>query len=240
MSEEASFAPADASRRIRVLVVDDHPLFRRGLVRVLEEQPDMVVVGEADTGRRAVELACSLGPDVVLMDIKMPDMGGVEACARICSDCPAKVIALTVSDQDEDLFGAIKAGARGYLLKSVAEAELLDAIRRVYAGEAVIAPPLAVRVLQELAARPAEPAREQAGLLSPREEEILRLAASGLTNKEIADRLHLSAHTVKTHLRRVLDKLHARNRAQAAALAARHGLIRRGGPAPSDPPSPSR
>lgn len=217
-----------AGRRIRVLVVDDHPLFRRGLVRVLEEQPDITVVGEAEGGRRAVELACTLTPDVVLMDIKMPDMDGVEACARIRALCPAQVIALTVSDQDEDLFGAIKAGARGYLLKNVAEAELLDGVRRVHSGEAVVSPALAARVLEELAARPAGPSREAEEALSPREEEILRLAASGLTNKEIAERLHLSAHTVKTHLRRVLDKLHAKNRAQAAALAVRRGLIRRG------------
>lgn len=212
---------------IRLLLADDHALFRRGVRRILDEQPDMQVVGEAENGLQAVELAESLRPDVVLLDVRMPELDGVAACREIQSRCPdARMLILTVSDEDEDLFGAIKAGARGYLLKNVGEQELLDAVRRVAAGEAVISPALAGRVLDELAGRTggAQPSPQA---LTGREQEILSLAATGLTNQEIAERLHLSVHTVKTHLRHVLDKLHARNRAEAAALAARRGLVRR-------------
>ncbi|WP_324715929.1 response regulator transcription factor [Carboxydochorda subterranea] len=215
---------------VRVLVADDHALFREGLRRILASYPDIEVVATAANGREAVEMAGRLRPDVVLMDVRMPEMGGVQATASIRTALPdSQVIVLTVSDQDEDLFGAIRAGARGYLLKNVGEEELVEAIRRVSQGEAMLSPSLAVRLLDEMAGR-RESGPEDAQGLTQRESEILALASQGLTNREIADRLHLSIHTVKTHVRHILDKLHVRNRAQAAALAS--------GGAP--PPRPDR
>lgn len=209
---------------IRVLVVDDHPLFREGLRRILAGRPDIEVVGVAEDGQQAVEQARAQQPDVVLMDVRMPGMDGVAATRALREAAPgARVVMLTVSERDEDLFGAIKAGARGYLLKSVQEEQLVEAIRQVYRGDAVLSPPLATRLLEELARQP--PASGDAGGLTEREREILRLASEGWTNREIAQHLHLSVHTVKTHIRHVLDKLHARNRAEAAVRAAQQGQL---------------
>ena len=237
---------ASAPLPIRVLVADDHALFRAGLRRILGEHRDVALVGEAADGHEAVQLTCTLRPDVVLLDLKMPGLDGIAACRAIQERCPAAILILTVSDQDEDLFSAIRAGARGYLLKQASETELLAAIRRVAAGEAVLSPALAGRLLQELAGHRnprgtgrddlsganAAPSRR----LSRREVEILQLAARGLTNGEIARQLQLSPNTVKTHLRRVLSKLHARNRAEAAALATRQGLVGRRDETYSSPP----
>ncbi len=212
-------------RPIKVLIADDHTLFRQGLQRLLTESDDLVVVGEAVNGEEAVALARQLEPDVALMDVTMPGIGGVEAARRLRqAQSQVQVIMLTVSDKDEHLFASIKAGAHGYLLKNAQRAELIEAIRRVCAGEAIIAPAMAVRLIEEFStlSQPSEPEAEG---LTDREIEVLRLVAQGLGNKQIAAELSLSEHTVKTHLRHILDKLHLRSRAQAAAYAARTGLI---------------
>lgn len=190
------------------------------------------MVGEAADGSEAIALVERLRPDVVLMDVGMPGVSGPEATRRIRSAYPdTQVIMLTVSDRDEDLFASVKAGARGYLLKNAETTELIEAICRVHAGEAVVAPALAVRLLEEFgalaeqataASESVEPAVDK---LTEREVEVLRLVAQGLGNKEIADRLSLSEHTVKSHLRHILDKLHLRSRAHAAAYAVRAGLV---------------
>ncbi len=228
---------------IRVLLVDDHPLFRDGLASLLERDGRFQVVGYAGDGKAAVAAAARLNPDVVLMDIQMPDMDGLEATRRLMAAHPhLKVIMLTVSDQDEDLFEAIKAGAQGYLLKTATGGqEMVEAVGRVVAGEAIITPALAPRLLAEFAAlaRKAEAQgserarerkservrgpesgrakeRQEVQTLSPREREVLELVAEGLSNKEIASRLVISENTVRAHLRNILDKLHVSSRVQAA------------------------
>ncbi len=215
--------------KIRILIADDHNLFRRGLQRILGDYDDLDVIGEATNGEEAVALVGRLHPDIVLMDVGMPGMSGPEATHYIRTAHPeTQVIMLTVSDRDEDLFAAIKAGARGYLLKNAETADLLEAIRCVYIGEAMIAPSLAVRLLEEFGTLAREaPETSLAGTLSGREVEVLRLVAQGFANKEIADRLSLSEHTVKSHLRNILDKLHLRSRAHAAAYAVQAGLVHR-------------
>ena len=214
--------------KINILIADDHTLFRHGLKRILGDFEDLVVVGEAADGIEVMALVERLRPDVVLMDVGMPDMSGPEATHRIRTAYPqTQVIMLTVSDRDEDLFASIKAGARGYLLKNAETAELIEAIRRVHAGEAMIAPALAVRLLDEFGALAQQQPRESApDALTDREIEVLRLVAQGLGNKEIAAELDLSEHTVKTHLRHILDKLHLRSRAHAAAYAVQAGLVK--------------
>lgn len=213
---------------IRVVIVDDHHLFREGLTRLLNEAPDIRVVAGYSSGEEALASIGEPPPDVVLMDVHMPGMGGVEATRRLRLAHPRlQVLMLTVSEQEEDLFAAIRAGARGYLLKNATSAELLEAIRQVHAGGAVIAPRLAVRLLDELAAvRPTGSLPTDSGqeALSEREREILQWVAKGFSNKEIGAALGLSPHTVKAHLRTILDKLHLRSRAEAAAWAASHGL----------------
>ncbi len=215
-------------QEIRILIADDHNLFRSGLRRILRDYGDLNVVGEATNGEEAVALVQQLRPDVVLMDVGMPGVSGPEAAYRIRTAYPeTQVIMLTVSDTDEDLFASVKAGARGYLLKNAHMDDLTEAIRRVHAGEAIIAPTMAVRLLEEFGTLAREaPAKPDVGELSNREVEVLRLVAHGLANKEIADRLGLSEHTVKTHLRNILDKLHLRSRAHAAAYAVEAGLVR--------------
>ncbi len=229
---------------IRVLLVDDHPLFRDGLASLLERDGRFQVVGQAGDGEAAVAAAARLNPDIVLMDIQMPGMDGLEATRRLMAAQPdLKVIMLTVSDQDEDLFEAIKAGAQGYLLKTATGGrEMVEAVGRVVAGEAIITPALAPRLLAEFAAlaRGAEGQRgrgaeEQRGqragqpqeveMLTPREREVLELVAEGLTNKEIAARLVISENTVRAHLRNILDKLHVSSRVEAAVWLQReaHG-----------------
>lgn len=216
-------------QKLRILIADDHNLFRRGLKRILDDYDDLSVVGEAADGEEAVALVDRLRPNVVLMDVRMPGMSGPEATHRIRTAYPeTQVVMLTVSDSDEDLFAAVKAGARGYLLKNAETAELIQAIGRVHAGEAVIAPAMAVRLLDEFGAlaRRAPEEIQPSEELTEREIEVLGLVAQGLANKEIAAELDLSEHTVKTHLRNILDKLHLRSRAHAAAYAVQAGLVR--------------
>ena len=216
---------------IRLLIVDDHNLFRQGLIRILGDYEQLQIVGQAANGRDALALVEQLQPDVVLMDVNMPVLSGPDAVRQIRARHPTlPVVMLTVSERDEDLFDAIRAGAQGYLLKNVGAAELIDALQRVHAGEAILAPSMAVRLLEEFRAlaeqAPQEPERAQVEELSERELDVLRLVAQGLSNKEIADALGLSEHTVKTHLANILDKLHLRSRAHAAAYAVQAGLVR--------------
>ena len=206
---------------IRVLIADDHTVLRHGLRLILDGAEDMTVVGEAADGTEVVALARSLRPDVVLMDVNMPGMSGIEATRRLRVILPqTRVLMLTISDKNRDLLGAIRAGARGYLLKSAESQDVLDAIRRIAAGEAILPPSLTARLLDELAA-PARPPMS----LTNRESQVLALIAEGLANKEIAARLHISENTVKTHVRHILEKLGLRSRAEAAAYAVREGLV---------------
>ncbi len=212
-------------RQITALIADDHTLFRQGLQRILADYDDLTVVGEAANGEEAVALARQLKPDVVLMDVTMPGIGGVEAARLVHHAQPEiQIIMLTVSDKDEHLFASVKAGAHGYLLKNAQRVEVIEAIRRVCAGEAIIAPRMAVRLLEEFGSLVKKPA-PASDALTERETQVLRLVAQGLGNKQIASELNLSEHTVKTHLRHILDKLHLRGRAQAAAYAVQAGLI---------------
>ncbi len=207
---------------IRVLIADDHSILREGMRLILSADPSFTVVGEATSGEDAVARAQELVPDVVLMDVHMPGMNGIEATRRIHATLPqVRVMILTVSDKDEDLFGAIRAGAKGYLLKNSEASQVLDAIRRLANGGAVLPPALAARVLDEFAAPP-----QAQETLTEREIEIIRLVAQGLGNKEIATQLSLSENTVKTHVRHILDKLQLRSRSEAAAYAVQAGLIK--------------
>jgi NarL family two-component system response regulator LiaR len=205
---------------ISVLIADDHPFVRHGLRTYLETLDDMDVVGEAADGTEAVELAAQLLPDVVLMDLVMPELDGIEATRRIKDASPAtRVIALTSFDDDEKVFPAIKAGAAGYLLKDVRPAELAEAVRKASRGEALLAPSVAARLMHEVAGERAEPSG-----LTDRELDVLRLIARGLPNKQIAAELVVSEKTVKTHVSNILAKLHLADRTQAALYAVREGL----------------
>jgi len=216
----------------RILLADDHQLFREGLTRLIKAQPDLEVVGEAGDGFEALTLARDLRPDLIVMDISMPICDGLEATRLIragVSLAKSRILMLTVHEEDEKLFEAIKAGANGYLLKSVSSADFLHGIRAVMAGGAVLPPKLAGRLLEEFARLAGQPAATaNPSDLTPREYEVLNLVAIGATDKEIASQLSLSIHTVKSHLHSILNKLHAVNRRQAAQLAARQGLVKGG------------
>lgn len=214
---------------IKVLIADDHHLFRDGLTRILNGYPEIKVVASVDTGESAVAKGSELQPDVYLLDVNMPGIGGLGATKEIRdADPESRILMLTVSEQEDDLFAAVRAGARGYLLKDATSTQLIDAIRRVYAGEAIVAPVMAAKLFSEFAALPdaPEPAPEMAEL-SKRERQILHLLTQGLSNKEIGLELSLSPHTIKVHLHRVLEKLGLRSRVEAAAWAVRHGLTKR-------------
>lgn len=198
--------------RLKVLVVDDSPLFRQGLVSLLSSRSDMQVVGEAGDGFEALEKARDTVPDIVLMDIIMPGCDGLEATRMIKQEMPhVQIVMLTVSESEENLFEAIKLGARGYLLKDVGAEELLRVLRGLSRGETYVAPGIAARILQEFA----RPSRTS-DALSGREQEVLKLVTEGLSNKEIAQSLGMSPSTAKNHLRNIMEKLHVRNRVEAA------------------------
>ena len=213
---------------IRVLLVDDHVLFRKGLASLIDPLEDMEVVGEAGDGREALERARELMPDLILMDIQMPGWDGLKATRLIKEEMPyVKIVMLTISDDDTDLFEAIKSGAEGYLLKNIVPEELFEMLRGVYRGEAPISGLTAARILDEFArlAQKESWVPSSGESLTPREKEVLQLVSRGATNKEIASRLFIAENTVKNHLRNILAKLHLQNRVQAAAYALREGLI---------------
>jgi two-component system, NarL family, response regulator LiaR len=210
-----------------VLLVDDHDLFRTGLANLLEQQ-ELVVAGQATTGADAVRLTRELEPDVVVMDLNMPGMTGIEATRRIAgASPPAHVLVLTISDRDEDVVAAIVAGACGYLLKDASVEELVRGIEAAAIGEVLLSPHIAAKVFRHVRANGASPKAAETlhGDLSERELEVLCLAALGHDNAEIARRLHISPKTVKNHISNILMKLHLENRIQAAVYAVRAGLV---------------
>lgn len=212
---------------ITVLLADDHALVRKGVRGFLETQPDIAVVAEASSGEEAVRLAIEHAPDVALMDLLMPDMDGVEATRQLTTQSPhTRVVVLTSYHEDKHIFPAIRAGALSYVLKDVEPEELAEIVRRAAAGEAVLHPRVAARVVRELhgvRAGEANPFRE----LSDRELEVLRLIADGLSNAEIAAKLIISEKTAKNHVGNILGKLHLADRTQAAVYAWREGIVRR-------------
>jgi DNA-binding NarL/FixJ family response regulator len=211
---------------IRVLIADDQELVRTGFRLILQSEPDLEVAGEAATGRDAVALTASLRPDVVLMDIRMPDLDGIEATRQITrATAASRVMILTTFDLDEYVFAALQAGACGFLLKDVAANQLAAGVRMVAAGDALLAPSITRRLIEEFAvSRPQAP--EQVKELTPREMEIFLLVAKGMSNAEIAAKLVIGETTVKTHVTRLLMKLGVRDRIQAVVLAYEAGLVR--------------
>ena len=219
---------------IRVLIADDEAIVRDGLRAIVELEDDLEVIAEAADGAEAVELARTLGPDVALVDIRMPTMDGLEATRRLLAlPNPPRVLVLTTFDRNEYVYEAMKAGASGFLLKDVRRGQLTDAIRKVVAGDTLIAPAITRRLIEEFCRRPsAQDARHNELVdLTPRELEVLTLIGQGLSNSEIATTLVVAETTVKTHVARVLGKLDLRDRAQAVVIAYETGLIQPGAPA---------
>jgi NarL family two-component system response regulator LiaR len=212
---------------ITVMLVDDHTIVRQGVRAYFDTLPDLRVVAEATTGAEAVQMAGEQAPDVVLMDLVMPNVDGVEATRRVKQASPrSQVIVLTSYHQDEHIFPAIRAGALSYLLKDIAPAQLAEAVRKAARGEAVLHPQVAARVVQELQGATKDVVNPFTGL-SERELEVLKLIADGASNEEIAERLVISAKTVKSHVSNILSKLHVVDRTQAAVYAWREGVVRR-------------
>ena len=221
MTEAAGTEP------VRVLVVDDQELFRRGLIMLLGDDSDIEVVGEAADGVTATELAVKTAPDVILLDVRMPRRTGVEACRAIKEVVPsAKIIMLTVSDEEADLYESVKNGASGYLLKDSSIEEVAQAVRVVNEGQSLISPSMAVKLIDEFK-QMSKPEREQGpGLrLTERELEVLRLVAKGLNNREVAKELFISENTVKNHVRNILEKLQLHSRMEAVMYAMREKLL---------------
>ena len=210
---------------VRVVVVDDHILFREGLVAIIRSEPGVDVVGQAGSVREAVDIVNSLKPDVVLMDFSLPDGTGADATRQIMEMCPdCKIIFLTMSEQDENLFTAIRSGAKGYLLKNMHPTKLVASIKSVYEGESALSRSMTVLLMDELA-RSKAPEHKGDPTLTRRELEILRELASGFSNSEIADHLFIAENTVKYHVHSILGKLGLSDRKEAAEYARKHGLI---------------
>jgi DNA-binding NarL/FixJ family response regulator len=220
---------ATEATTIRVLIADDQALFRRGLYVVLGTEEHIEVVGEAADGEEAVALAAQMVPDVVLMDVRMPRVNGIDAARQIRAVNPAtKILMLTVSDDEEDLYDAVKAGANGYLLKEISVEEVAVAIRAVVGGQSLISPTMTSKLLSEfkvLAKKAEERQQNPTPALTTRELEVLRLVAKGMSNREIADALYISENTVKNHVRNILEKLQLRSRMEAAMYAVREKLV---------------
>lgn len=207
---------------IQILLVEDQTLMRQGLKTILDLEPGLRVIGEASDGENGVRLALEMRPDVILMDVQMPRLNGVDATAKLCRQWPeAKVIILTTFDRDDYVYQGVRAGALGYLLKDAPANRLIETIRRVHAGEVFIQPEIASRALREMM-RPAAVATEP---LSEREREVLLLLAQGASNKDMAEKLFITEGTVKNHVSNILAKLQAENRTQAADIARKHGLV---------------
>jgi DNA-binding NarL/FixJ family response regulator len=218
-------------KRIRVLLADDHSLFREGLASILNAQPDFEVVGEAGDGLEVMVKARELMPDLILMDINMPGCDGLEATEQIKQESPSiTIVMLTVRDEDEKLFQAIRSGAQGYLLKNIRSWEMVNLLRGAVQGEAAITPALAGRMLEEFRQLRQRPVQRSPGddpvTLTTRERDVLSLVATCASDKEIADQLCISVHTVKSHMRNILAKLQLGRRHEAALFAMREGLIR--------------
>jgi DNA-binding NarL/FixJ family response regulator len=209
------------------MICDDHALFRRGLVMVLESEDGIEVVGEAEDGAAAVVAAEELAPDVVLMDVRMPNLSGIDATRAIAASVPsAKILMLTVSDEEEDLYEAVKAGANGYLLKEISIEEVAGAIRAVVTGQSLISPSMASKLLAEFntLAKAAEE-KVPAPKLTDRELQVLKLVAQGMSNREVAEQLFISENTVKNHVRNILEKLHLHSRMEAVVYAVREKIL---------------
>jgi DNA-binding NarL/FixJ family response regulator len=216
------------SNKIRILIADDHAVVREGTRRILEQEPDLEVVGEAGDGEEAVELATSLKPDVAIVDVSMPKMDGIEATRRIKATCPSiNVLILSAYDDDQFIFSLLEAGAAGYLLKTIRSRELVDAVRAVYSGESVLHPSIARKVLNRFVSAGGKPAegKEPVGMLSEREMEVLKLAAKGLSNQDIAEKLCLSIRTVQGHLGHIFNKLQVGSRTEAVVRALKEGWV---------------
>jgi DNA-binding NarL/FixJ family response regulator len=223
---------------LRILLVDDHILFRKGIASLLKSRPDMEVVGEAGDGIEAVTQARETLPEVILMDINMPRRNGLEATKIIKQEMPlVQIVMLTVSEDDEDLFEAVKNGAKGYLLKKLEPEQLFRMLEGIRQGEAPISGVMAAKILQEFKQPPRIAAGQSEAIdeLTPREIEVLEQVVAGATNQEIAEVLHITKNTVKIHLRNILEKLHVQNRIQAAVQAVREGLVDESSPVNSPP-----
>ena len=220
-----------AADPIRALIVDDHALFRRGLEMVLAAEDDIELVGEASDGAEAVQKAGESLPDVVLMDIRMPKSSGIEACRAMKEVAPSsKIVMLTISDEEGDLFEAIRAGASGYLLKDIPLDEVADVVRAVHGGQSLINPSMAAKLLTEFAALNKRDQEERAEQVPPpkltdREMQVLKLVAKGMNNRDIARELFISENTVKNHVRNILEKLQIHSRMEAVMIAVREKLI---------------
>ena len=221
---------------LRVLIVDDQAVVRLGFTSLLDSQPDLTVVGVAADGREAVRLAGQLAPDIVLMDIRMPVLGGIDA-TRLLQDNPdpPKVLILTTFDLDDYVYDALRAGASGFLLKDATPEQILEAVRVLGAGDALLAPAVTRRLIGEFAGRARFVRRPEVADLTPREHEVFLLVARGLANAEIARSLHLAEQTVKTHVSAMLSKLGLRDRVQAVILAYESGIVIPGGNATAQP-----
>ena len=217
----------------RVLIADDDDLMRAGLIELLTADPEIDIIGQASTGREAISQARRLSPDIILMDVRMPDLDGISATRELLRTAPeARVLILTTFEQDDYIFGALRAGASGFLLKRARPEELIAAVHTVAAGDSLLSPSVTRRVIQRMAQQPTPDLTDQAGLetLTPREREVLTFIARGLSNREIAAELVVEESTIRTHVKRILMKLDLRDRIQAVIFAYETGLTdRRGG-----------